>query len=278
MSLSPDGAVLLVGGGRMGGALAAGWLARGMAPAEVSIIEPDDKVAAALVARLSVRRIREVSAWPDARPPAVVLFAIKPQTMDAVVPDYRRFVGPDTLFLSIAAGRTLGGLTALLAPADAPLRLVRAMPNTPAAVGRGMTVLCAGAGLDTAGRDLATGLMAAVGDTAWVADESLMDAVTAVSGSGPAYVFLLAEALAEAGIAAGLDADLARRLARQTVTGAGELMYRAEETPADLRAAVTSPGGTTAAALQVLMGPDGWQDALTRAVAAATQRSRQLAG
>jgi pyrroline-5-carboxylate reductase len=262
----------------MGGALASGWLAQGLAPSQISIVEPDTDAAAALAVRLPVRLLAGAAAWPEDSPPAVVLFAVKPQVMDEVVPAYGAFTGSDTLFLSIAAGRTLTGLSRLLAPHDAALRLVRAMPNTPAAVGRGMTVLCGGPGLDAAGRELATALMAAVGDTAWVEDESLMNAVTAVSGSGPAYVFLLAEALAQAGIDAGLAPDLAGHIARKTVAGSGELLHQASEGPAELRAAVTSPGGTTAAALDVLMGTDGWQAALTRAVAAATRRSRELAG
>jgi pyrroline-5-carboxylate reductase len=151
------------------------------------------------------------------------------------------------------------------------------MPNTPAAIGRGITVAC-GSGIDAAQRALASDLLAAIGSVEWVEDEQLMDAVTALSGSGPAYVFLLAEAMAKAGVAAGLPPALAARLARETVAGSGELMHRSSLDPATLRQNVTSPGGTTAAALDVLMGPNGFERLLTEAIAAATRRSKDLAG
>jgi pyrroline-5-carboxylate reductase len=152
------------------------------------------------------------------------------------------------------------------------------MPNTPAAIGRGIAVACPNAQVSARQRKLAGDLLAAIGKVEWVADETLMDAVTALSGSGPAYVFLLAEAMTKAGIAAGLSAALAGRLARETVAGSGELLHRSDLDAATLRQNVTSPGGTTAAALEVLMGPDGFDALLTRAIAAATRRSRQLAG
>jgi pyrroline-5-carboxylate reductase len=172
------------------------------------------------------------------------------------------------------AGRTLQFLAAALPHAGA---LVRAMPNTPAAIGRGITVAVP-RHVSEAQRDLADRLLVATGTVEWVADEALMDAVTAVSGSGPAYVFLLAEAMAQAGIAVGLPQPLAEKLARETVAGAGELLHRSALSAATLRENVTSPGGTTAAALDVLMHADGLQPLLKKAVAAATERSRKLAG
>jgi len=170
--------------------------------------------------------------------------------------------------------RTLGFLQGHLRD----VAIVRAMPNTPAAIGRGITVACPNAQVTARQRKLATDLLAAIGTVEWVSDESLMDAVTAVSGSGPAYVFLLAEAMTKAGIAAGLPGELAARLARETVAGAGELLHRSALDAATLRQNVTSPGGTTAAALEVLMGPGGFQELLTRAIADATRRGRELAG
>ena len=195
--------------------------------------------------------------------------------MDAVVPLYVRYAGAGPVFLSIAAGKTIALFERHLGPAAA---IVRAMPNTPAAVGRGITVCCANARVSAPQRSLCRELLEAVGEVAWVEDEALLDPVTGVSGSGPAYVFLLVEAMTEAGTAAGLPAALAARLARATVAGAGELLHQADEQAATLREAVTSPGGTTQAALAVLMGAEGWQDAITRAIAAATERSRELAG
>jgi pyrroline-5-carboxylate reductase len=199
---------------------------------------------------------------------------VKPQVAPEVVPGLAPLIGPTTVVVSIMAGRTLRFLGDTLPGAPA---LVRAMPNTPASIGRGMTVAVA-ARANPAQRDLAHRLLAAVGVVEWVADEALMDAVTAVSGSGPAYVFLLAEALAQAGVAAGLPADLAAKLARETVAGSGELLHRSTLDAATLRQNVTSPGGTTAAALDVLMGRDGLTALMTKAIAAATKRSRDLAG
>jgi pyrroline-5-carboxylate reductase len=202
-----------------------------------------------------------------------VVLAVKPQVVDAVLPSYRRLARPETLFLSIVAGKTLGGLTRHLGAAA----IVRTMPNTPAAIGRGITVACANPLVTLAQRQLCDRLLAAIGESCWVEDEGLLDAVTAVSGSGPAYVFLLIEALARAGEAQGLPADLALRLARSTVAGSGELARVSAENPAQLRENVTSPGGTTRAALDVLMAADGLEALLSHAVAAAAARSRELA-
>jgi pyrroline-5-carboxylate reductase len=261
--------ILLVGGGRMGGAMLTGWREQGLAGAVVV----DPAAGAQALAGGGVTVVGSADAVPaDFRPAAVVL-AVKPQVMAEVVPAYARHA-PDAVFLSIMAGPTIGGLRARLGDAA---RIVRAMPNTPAAIRRGITVACAGAGVDDAARALCDRLLRAVGGVAWVEDESLIDPVTAVSGSGPAYVFLLAELMERAAVAQGLPADLARRLARETVTGAGALLAASDETSDALRVAVTSKGGTTAAALAVLMAPEAWPASVDRAIEAATERSRALA-
>jgi pyrroline-5-carboxylate reductase len=265
--------LVLVGCGKMGGALLSGWLARGAAPETVTVVEPFET--AAIASRYGVAAVAGAAALDPDIAPVVVVFAVKPQAMDAVVPEYRRFAAPDTVFLSIAAGRPIRYFERNLGNGAA---VVRSMPNTPASVGRGITVACANSAVSAGQRDRCHALLEAVGEVAWVDDEALLDPVTAVSGSGPAYVFLLIECLAEAGVEAGLDASLAARLARATVIGSGELARLAEEPAARLRENVTSPGGTTAAALEVLMGADGLQPLMTRAVAAATRRSRELAG
>jgi pyrroline-5-carboxylate reductase len=271
---APDtatGALILVGCGKMGSAMLRGWL-QGGAAARFFVVEPAG-APEELAASAAISWHRAPDTLPaDLRPDAVV-FALKPQVIDGVLPAYRRWVRPQTLFVSIAAGKTMAGIARRLGPAA----LVRAMPNTPAAIGRGITVACAGPQVTAAQRQFCERLLAAIGESAWVEDEALMDAVTAVSGSGPAYVFLLIEALAAAGERAGLPAELALRLARETVAGSGELARRSPGSPARLREAVTSPGGTTRAALDVLMAKDGLARLIDRAVAAATKRSRDLA-
>ncbi|MGE5271864.1 MAG: pyrroline-5-carboxylate reductase [Thiohalocapsa sp.] len=273
-ALSPGrtNTVLLVGSGQMGRAMLRGWLASGAARRFI-VIEP-----AGMPADLAQAACVEWHAAPheiaaDVVPDTVV-FAVKPQVMDEVLPPYRVWVRPATLFLSIAAGKTIAGIARNLGEEAA---IVRCMPNTPAAIGRAITVACANPRVTPPQRQLCEALLAAIGGSAWVDDEALMDAVTAVSGSGPAYVFLLIEALAAAGRAAGLPADLALRLVRETVSGAGELAARSPEPPARLRENVTSPGGTTEAALGILMAPDGLPQLMQRAIAAATARSRELA-
>jgi pyrroline-5-carboxylate reductase len=211
----------------------------------------------------------------ETAPDALVL-AVKPQMLDAAAPSIQPFIGPDTVVISILAGKRVADLSARLPEARA---IVRAMPNTPASVGRGVTGAFANPRTSQAQRALAHALLAAVGGVEWVADEALIDAVTAVSGSGPAYVFHLVESLAAAGAAAGLPDDVSLRLARATVEGAGELLHRGPEVSArTLRENVTSPGGTTAAALAVLMAEDGLKALMTRAVAAAKRRAGELAG
>ena len=264
--------VLLVGCGKMGGALLGGWLARGVAPA-FAVVEPGSG-AVAFAGRSDVRLYRDaVSLDLDLRP-AVIVLAVKPQMMNDVVNHYRRFATPETVFLSIAAGKTLAYFSRHL---GARAAVVRAMPNTPAAIGRGITVGCPNRRASAAQIALCDRLLAAAGEVAWVDDEALIDAVTAVSGSGPAYVFLLIECLAKAGVAAGLPPELAVRLARATVSGAGELARQSAEPAEVLRQNVTSPGGTTRAALDVLMASDGIEALMKRAVAAAAARSRELA-
>lgn len=263
--------LLLVGCGKMGGALLAGWLASGVARSVV-VVEPDPRL---VPDHPAVRAVAGPADLGDDAPPSVIVLAVKPQSMDAVLPAYGRLVGPGTAVLSIAAGRTLGWLAGRLGP-GAPI--VRAMPNTPAAIGLGISVLVAGPGVTAEQRDRCGRLMSAVGEVAWVEDEALMDPVTALSGGGPAYVFLLIEQLAEAGVRAGLPAALARRLALRTVVGAGALAGAAAEPPEQLRRDVTSPNGTTEAALRVLMAPDGLQPLLDRAIEAASRRSAELAG
>ncbi len=271
--MKKDVPLLLAGGGKMGGALLAGWLARGTPPERIAVVEPGP-VAATLRTKHGVAVYPDLAGLPPSFRPEAVIFAVKPQVMDTAAPPYRHFAGPQTLFLSIAAGKTIGSFRKHLGEAA---RIVRAMPNTPAAVGRGMSVCCAGAGVDASARALATSLLEAVGEVAWVEDEALIDAVTAVSGGGPAYVFLLAECLAAAGIASGLPPELARKIARATVAGSGELLRQSPEPPEVLRQNVTSPGGTTLEALKVLMATDGLQPIFDRAIAAATRRSRELA-
>jgi len=273
---SPDlrdlsGFLVLVGAGKMGGALLDGWLRSGLDPAKVAVIEPNPAPQIAALADRGVRLNPEATTLTRV---SAVVIAVKPQIADQVMAATAPMIGASTLVVSIMAGRTLRFLSGALNNASA---LVRAMPNTPAAIGRGITVAVPLRASD-AQRDLAHRLLAATGTVAWVEDEALMDAVTAVSGSGPAYVFLLAEALAQAGAAAGLPQPLAEKLARETVAGAGELLYRSALDAATLRENVTSPGGTTAAALEVLMGKDGLVTLMKKAVAAATERSRKLAG
>lgn len=269
-----EGPLVLAGAGKMGGALLAGWLGQGLSPADVLVQDPSppDEVKALLV-RHGIRFGAGVG--PLASPPAVIVMAVKPQAMDQVFPPLAGLAGPKTLLLSIAAGRTIAGFEAHLPPGSA---VIRSMPNTPASIGRGITACVANAGASASHRALAEHLLSAVGDVVWLDREDLLDAVTAVSGSGPAYVFLLAECLAAAGVAAGLAPDLAARLARATVAGSGELLHRSDLPASTLRQNVTSPGGTTAAALAVLMGEGGLEPLLTRAVAAAQQRGRELAG
>ena len=274
MKLELDGPLLLVGAGKMGGALLDGWLARGLDPAKVVVLDPaPPPEVAALLAKHGVRHVAEAPNLSG--PPAVMLMAVKPQVMDAVLAPIRGLAGPRTVVVSIAAGRTIASFEKHFAPGTA---VIRTMPNTPAAIGRGITVCTGNSSVGARERAMCEALLAAVGEVGWVEDEGLIDAVTAVSGSGPAYVFLMVEAMAAAGVKAGLDPALSMRLARATVAGSGELLHRSDLAAATLRQNVTSPGGTTAAALGVLMAPDGLEALMTRAVEAAARRGRELAG
>lgn len=262
--------LLLVGAGRMGGAMLAGWREEGLSASVVV----DPAPSAADLAGPDVTVIADASALPPAFAPEAVILAVKPQNAAEVLPRYARFAGR-AVFLSIMAGRSLGSMRALLGEAAA---IVRAMPNTPAAIRRGVTVATPGPGVTDGQRALCDRLLGAIGKVAWVEDEALLDPVTAVSGSGPAYVFLLAELMEEAGIAEGLPPTLARLLARETVSGAGALLADGTEDSSALRKAVTSPGGTTERALRVLMADSAWPLLVRQAIAAATARSRELAG
>ncbi|MDP6788062.1 MAG: pyrroline-5-carboxylate reductase [Rhodospirillales bacterium] len=265
--------LVLVGCGHMGGPLLHGWLERGVEARHVTVVEPDADIARALGQEHSITVHADPGTIAADLDPDVVVLAVKPQIMDSVAPAYRRFAGPHTVFLSIAAGRTLAYFEGHL---GAQAGVVRSMPNTPATVRRGVTVACLNDRVQPEQQRLCHDLLESVGEVAWVEDETLLDAVTALSGNGPAYLFLLVECLAAAGIAAGLPKDLAWHLARNTVTGTGELLRRSPHSAAELREQVATPGGTTAAAMEVLMAEGGLEALMTRAVAVAAQRSRDL--
>jgi pyrroline-5-carboxylate reductase len=263
------GPIVLAGAGKMGGAMLSGWLARGLDAKRVGVIEPHPSDEIRALAANGIHLNPSPKAIGAA---ATLVVALKPQMFREAGVMLKSFTGPATLVVSIMAGATVASIEAVCGG-----MVVRAMPNTPAAIGRGITVAVAASDVSAAQRAVADALLRATGSVEWIDDESLMDAVTAVSGSGPAYIFLLAEELARAGVEAGLPPELATKLARETVAGSGELLHRSELSSATLRQNVTSPGGTTAAALDVLMGKDGMRPLLTRAVAAATRRSKELA-
>jgi pyrroline-5-carboxylate reductase len=261
------GTVALAGAGKMGGAMLTGWLTGGLDPKRAVVIEPSPSPEITALAAEGIRLNPKDAGRVD-----TLVIAVKPQSFREAGPALRSIVSPSTLVVSIMAGITMAVLQETLGGA-----VVRAMPNTPAAIGRGITVAVPARNVSAAQRATADAVLRATGSVEWVDDEALMDAVTAVSGSGPAYIFLLAEELARAGVAAGLPEALATKLARETVAGSGELLHRSDLPSATLRQNVTSPGGTTAAALDVLMGKDGLQELMIRAIAAATARSKELA-
>ena len=271
-TFSKERPLVLVGAGKMGGAMLAGWIASGVEPQSVLVIDPNPSEE--LLALSEKQGVAHAPALPGGLSAGVLLLALKPQVMAAALPAFAGGVASDTLVISVAAGTPVATFEAAFG--DVPI--VRVMPNTPSQVGRGMSVGFANARTDKAQRETVDALMAAIGATAWVEREEDINAVTAVSGSGPAYVFYLVEAMAEAGRKAGLDAELAMKLARQTVCGAGELLYQSDLPAEQLRRNVTSPNGTTAAALDVLMSEDGIQPVMDKAVAAAKRRSEELAG
>ena len=267
------GPLVLVGCGKMGGALLRGWLSRGVPGKDVFVIDPAPRDLADVQAR-GVSVLTSFAALPPDLKPGMILLAIKPQFMDEALPAYRRFADQGAVFLSIAAGKTVAYLKEKLGPKAV---VIRSMPNTPAAVGRGMSVILRDPKVAPATLDLCGQLLSAVGEIGWIDEEDQINAVTAVSGGGPAYVFLLIECLAEAGRAAGLPADLAMQLARETVVGSGELAHQSSETATQLRQAVMSPKGTTLEAINILMAPDGLQPLMNKAIAAATRRGREIA-
>ena len=266
--------LVLVGGGKMGRAMLEGWLALGLPGAAVAVLDPHPSPELADLAR---RHGVALGSDPGRlAPPEVLVLAVKPQMLGEAAPAVAPLAGPGTLLISVLAGTTVAGLRSAFPEAAA---IVRAMPNLPASIGRGATGAFAADGVSGAQRACATTLLACNGLVEWVGGEDAIDAVTGVSGSGPAYVFLLAECLAEAGVAAGLPADVAGRLARATVAGAGALLDASPLPAEQLRRDVTSPAGTTAAALAVLMrDTGGMASLLTEAVGAAKRRAAELAG
>ena len=262
--------IILVGGGNMGGALAGGWLKNGVPASQITVIDP--ALSPQMTKFLSDNVIRHVFSAENISPPDVLLVAVKPQVMGKVLHSIKHLVGEHTVVVSVAAGTTLSFMEGALGQCA----IVRAMPNTPALVQRGITVACANSNVSETHVEQANLLLGSTGSIEWLNDENLMDAVTAVSGSGPAYVFHLTEALSNAAIATGLPEALARKLALETVAGAGEMMMQSDQLPAKLRENVTSPGGTTQAALAILMDKDGFPDLLKRAVDAAVKRGGEL--
>lgn len=269
MSLKDVGTVVLVGAGKMGTAMAKGWLKAGLEPSHLIMVDPSPHESVTTFASASGIDLR--AELPD-QIPRVIVLAVKPQVMNAVLTKAQPIVGPQTLVVSIAAGIGM----AALANGTGTERVVRTMPNTPAQLGKGITGAVAASGIDAHDRALADQLLSAAGEVVWLNDEGQIDAVTAVSGSGPAYVFYLVEALAKAGEGQGLSADQAMKLARQTVVGAAALLEADPAEAAQLRKNVTSPAGTTEAALNILMADDGLAPLMARAVAAARARSEEL--
>jgi pyrroline-5-carboxylate reductase len=267
-----NGNLVLLGAGKMGGAMMEGWIKAGLSPNKIIALDPaPPPEVLALIAKHGVLhnpptdRVKNVE---------VVLAAVKPQIMDDVLNSLAYLKAQRPLVLSIAAGKTIASFAKHFGEDAA---IIRTIPNTPAAIGRGITAMAANAHVSPKQMALAESLLSAIGEVVRVADESQIDAATAVSGSGPAYVFLLTECLAAAGVAQGLAPDIAMKLARATVAGSGELMRLSGTDAATLRQNVTSPKGTTYAALQVFMTDDGLQPLVSRAVDAATKRSRELA-
>src|SRR4051812_1876212 len=275
MTSTPDlpSSLILVGAGKMGAAMLQGWLSAGLDPAGVAVIEPSPSPELTALAASSGFRLNPERG--ETQPPEILVLGIKPQMLDQVGPGVAPLAGPNTLVISILAGKTVAGIAAAMPGTQA---VVRAIPNLPASIGRGATGAYASPETSARQRAMAAALLAANGRVEWVASEDLIDAVTAVSGSGPAYVFHLVECLAQAGVAAGLEAEVAQRLAQATIEGAGELLRTSGLDPAMLRRNVTSPGGTTAAALDVLMAEDGLRPLMRRAVEAAKRRAAELAG
>lgn len=270
MPVSAQNPIVLVGAGNMGGAMLFGWLKNGVAPDSILVIDPAPSEATK--SKLADAGVRHATQAPAGISASILFIAVKPQVMDAVLPPLKGLVGSETVVVSVAAGKTLKSIQHALGDAG----MVRAMPNTPAMVGRGVTGAFANAKVTPEQKQSVHELLKVSGPVEWVATEADIDSVTAVSGSGPAYVFYLVECMAEAGRKLGLPADLAMRLARETVAGAGELLHQSTEEAAQLRKNVTSPGGTTAAALSVLMADDAMQPLFDKAIEAARTRAQEL--
>ncbi|QRM57323.1 pyrroline-5-carboxylate reductase [Sinorhizobium sp. BG8] len=269
--MSESNEIVLVGCGNMGFALLKGWLGSGSVETQLThVVEP----AEALRERAAATGVN-VHAPADSLPaglsPAMVVLAVKPQVMADILPSFRRFAGGAT-FVSIAAGIPVAMIERCIGESS----VIRAMPNTPAAIGKGSTVLFCNPRVAQGRAEMARSLLSASGSVHFVEDETLMDAVTAISGSGPAYVFHLIECLANAGASLGLPAEIALALAKETVNGAGALAIESADDPETLRRQVTSPGGTTAAGLEVLMAAPGLRDLVARTAAAAHRRSVEL--
>lgn len=271
MGVNVSGTVVLVGAGNMGGAMLSGWLKSGIPGSSILVLDPN--ISGSMAAKVAGAGARSAATPPEGVVADIVFIAVKPQVMEAVLPPLKPMIGPDTVVVSIAAGKTLSFLETHLGKGA----FVRAMPNTPAMVGRGVTGAYANAAVSETMKAKVHGLLKVSGPVEWVDAESDIDAVTALSGSGPAYVFYLVECMAEAGRKAGLKADLAMRLARETVSGAGELLHQSPDDASQLRKNVTSPGGTTAAALSVLMAEGGMQPLFDAAIEAARKRAEELA-
>lgn len=270
--ITPLPPLLLIGCGKMGGAMLAGWLELGLPP-ETVVVEPSPAAVSPFAGR--VRHVTSIAAIPEAFAPAAIILATKPQEAPKALPSLASFVGHGAVFLSIMAGCNVANMNAML---GGNATIIRAMPNTPAAIRLGFTVAYPGPDVTEDQRRLCHRLLSAIGEAAWVDQESLIDPITAVSGGGPAYVFLLAEVMEKAAISQGVPPELARRMARATVAGSGALLAASTEEASSLRRNVTSPGGTTERALAVLMREEAWPALMEEAIEAATARSRELAG
>lgn len=267
-----DFSLCLVGAGNMGGAMLAGWIDSGIAAERLTIIDP--KPGPKIAETLNKHGIRSVGAPPEHYQPDILVIAVKPQIMADLLPSLAPLAGSDTVSVSVAAGSPISLIERHLGNGS----VVRVMPNTPALLRRGISVACPNQAVTAGQKRQVTELLKAIGKVEWIEDEKQLDAVTAVSGSGPAYVFHLAECMTKAGEAEGLPHDLAEVLARETIAGAGEMLSQLDEDAAQLRKNVTSPNGTTAAALSVLMGEDALEDLVKRAIAKARRRSEELSG
>ncbi len=265
------GSIVLVGAGNMGGAMLSGWLRNGVPGSSVTVVDPNPSEA--MLTMIAEAGASHSTKAPSGKTADILFLAVKPQVMEQVLPPLKSLVGQSTVVVSVAAGKTLAFMEDHLGKAA----MVRAMPNTPAMIGRGITGAFANAEVSAQQRDAVQRLLKVSGPVEWVLSEADINAVTALSGSGPAYVFYLVECMAEAGRKAGLPADLAMRLARETVAGAGELLHRSPDDASKLRQNVTSPGGTTAAALGVLMADQSMQTLFDHAIEAARLRAEELA-